>query len=301
MLPVIYIDGVSLADLGVVLAPDSYKSVLQWASLKSVQSNDWAEHDYIEPDLITPCLDKRNVTLNFHANGLEGYERFLDHIREKAVFTWNFADLGVTLPLRVQSNSLKSVGKKWQSFSVAFVDDAPYTGRNAVSPFPQLGNNILMLDAYNLNYFGITVLDGTMLSLRQTGKVKERLTVSANNIDGAKYDTEGDVMTASNDITIKCLLRAPTMQTAVSNYFALLNYIRRAGLRRIVVNANFKTYDCYYKSQTCDNVTAKLASGMAGIAFSMTFSVVDKLMLNVLVDDAAEYALTDTQGVFLGR
>ena len=91
----IYIDGIPLSDLGVVLAPDSYRSVLQFPSLKSVKTNDWAEYDYIEPDLDSPTLDKRTVTLNFHANGIDGYERFIAYLERKSLFTWNFAELGV--------------------------------------------------------------------------------------------------------------------------------------------------------------------------------------------------------------
>ena len=301
MLPNIYIDDVPLLDLGVVLAPDSYKSLLQWSVLKSIQTNDWQEHDYVEPDLINPCLDKRNVTLNFHANGLEGYERFIDRLMSKAVFAWNFADLGVVLNLRVQSNNLKSTTAKWQSFSVVFVDDAPYAPQRAVTSNLRLGNDVLSLDAYSLGFFGITVLDGTLDSLRQIGKVKERLTISAGNTDGQQYDTEGDVVTASNDITIKCLIRAADMPTCVSNYYALLNYIRRAGLRRIVITKDYRAFDVYYKSETCENVIMKLGSGNAGIVFNVTFSVVDKMRLNVLVDDGAMFALTDNQGTLLGR
>lgn len=301
MLPNIYIDNTPLSDLGVVLAPDSYKSLLQWSVLKSIQTNDWQEHDYIEPDLINPCLDKRSVTLNFHANGVDGYERFMDYLMSKAVFTWNFADLGVELNLRLQSNSLKSTTAKWQSFSIAFADDAPYAPQRAVFSNLRLGNDILTIDAYSLGFFGITVLDGTIASLRQIGKVKERLAVSSNNTDGQQYDTDGDVVTASNDFTIKCLIRAADMPTCVSNYYALLNYIRRAGLRRIVINKDYRAFDVYYKTETCESVIMKLASGNAGIVFNITFSVVDKMRLNVLVDDGAMFALTDGHGTLLGR
>ena len=295
----ISIDGIELSEFGVFLAPDSYKSLLQWSSLKPIQTNDWSEVDYIEPDLLNPVLDKRSVTLNFHANGLEGYERFIDHLTQKAVFMWNFADLGVNLNLRIANNNLKKTNEKWQSFSITFIDDAPYTKSSVVYSHNYLGNDVLMIDAYNFGFFGISVLDGTLASMRQIGNVKERLTISANNIDGVKYDTDGDVKIKSNDFTIKCLLRAPNIKTAVSNYYALLYYIRRSGLRRIVIKSNLKTFDCYYKSATCENVHLKLASGAAGIAFTIVFTVVGKGLLKIIGNDGANEYLTDEQGVFL--
>lgn len=299
MLPVIYIDGVSLADLGVVLAPDSYRSVLQFPSLKSVKTNDWAEYDYIEPDLDSPTLDKRTVTLNFHANGIDGYERFIAYLESKSLFTWNFAELGVSLPLRIESNGLKHTSHKWQSFSVSFVDDAPYHPDGSVIVSRQFGGGGFLMDGVPLDYYGVCILDGTLEKIRQIGKVKDRLTVSENSRDGAVYDYGGALKTASNDIQIKCLIRAANMPTLINNYYALLKRLKSPHLRRIFVTSTLEVIECYYKSATCEDVHLHLASGAAGIAFTLTMTVVNKGVMRVLGDDAEDYYLTDEQGVFL--
>lgn len=295
----IYIDGIPLSDLGVVLAPDSYKSVLQFPSLKSVKTNDWAEYDYIEPDLDSPTLDKRTVTLNFHANGIDGYERFIAYLERKSLFTWNFAELGVSLPLRIESNGLKHTSRKWQSFSVSFVDDAPYHPDGSVIVSKHYGGGGFLMDGVPLDYYGVFVLDGTLEKIRQIGKVKERLTVSENSRDGAVYDYGGALKTASNDIQIKCLIRAANMPTLTNNYYALLNRLKSPRLRRIFVTATSEVIECYYKSATCEDVHLHLASGAAGIAFTLTMTVVNKGVMRVLGNDAETVCLTDGSGVYL--
>lgn len=295
----IYIDGIPLADLGVVLAPDSYRSVLQFPSLKSVKTNDWAEYDYIEPDLDSPTLDKRTVTLNFHANGIDGYERFIAYLERKSLFTWNFAELGVILPLRIESNGLKHTSRKWQSFSVSFVDDAPYHPDGSVIVSKHYGGGGFLMDGVPLDYYGVCILDGTLEKIRQIGKVKDRLTVSENSRDGAVYDYGGSLKTASNDIQIKCLIRAANIATLINNYYALLNRLKSPRLRRIFVTATSEVIECYYKSATCENVHRQLSSGAAGIAFTLTMTVVNKGVMRVLGDDAEDYYLTDGSGRFL--
>ena len=290
----ITVDNVALSDLGVVLAPDSYKSVLQFPSLKSVKVNDWAEYDYIEPDLDSPTLDKRTVTLNFHANGIDGYERFIAYLERKSLFTWNFAELGVVLPLRIESNGLKHTSRKWQSFSVSFVDDAPYHPDGSVIVSKHYGGGGFVMDGVPLDYYGVFVLDGTLI-----GKVKDRLTVSENSRDGAVYDYGGSLKTASNDIQIKCLIRAANMPTLINNYYALLNRLKSPHLRRIFVTSTMEVIECYYKSATCEDVHLHLASGAAGIAFTLTMTVVNKGVMRVLGDDADDYYLTDGSGKFL--
>lgn len=297
MTPNIYIDGTPLEDLGVVLAPDSYKSLLQFPALKSVKTNDWAEHDYIEPDLHNPTLSKRAVTLNFHANGLSGYERFISHLETKSNFTWNFADLGVLIVLRVESNNLKSTGAKWQSFSLTFYDDEPYSPNSIVLPQWNLGGGGITLDDEALDKFGVYVLDGTNIKIRQQGKVKQRLTIDENSADGAIYDGSGTVQIASNEIAVKCLIRAFDMTTCIANYYTLLNRIVAPELRTLYVDATHEMIDCYYKSATCEDVCLKLASGNAGIAFTLTFTVVDRRTMTFLSNDAATHTLTTDSGV----
>lgn len=295
----VYINNIPLIEKGVILAKDSYKSLLQWSSLKSVKSNSWAEHNYIEPDLLNPTLDKRTVTLNFHAQGLEGYENFMEYLLNHSSHVWTFTELGITINLRVMQNRLSNVNKKWQSFSVDFIDDEPYTQDVAAIDNSVFGGGGFTLDDYTFDYFGVWILDGTLTGFRPIPKIKERLNINENSRDGNVYDTDGDVRIDSGDITIKCLIRGRNLIECVNNYYSLLNYIKRPKSRLIFVKSTMEMIECYYKSSVCNEVHKKLASGLAGIAFSITFVIIDKGVIETLSNDGQRFVLTDSQGNYL--
>lgn len=295
----IYVNNILLLDLGVVLAPDSLKSLLQWSPLKSVAYNDWAEEDYIEPDLESPVLDKRTVTLNFHAQGLDGYEQFMEFLTVNSLTTWNFTDLGVTLNLRVENNNVKSVTRKWQSFSVVFVDDAPYAPNFTLHEKTNLGGGGFTIDDYDFADFGVWILAGTLDKIRPIGKVKERLIINEQTQQGAVYDYQAEPTFQNNDITIKCLIRAETAAECINNYFALLKYLIRPNSRYIYVSSTTENITCYYKSSTC-NAVAQFATGLFGIAFDINFVVINREVLFVLSSDREDnVALTDEDGKYI--
>ena len=89
------------------------------------------------------------------------------------------------------------------------------------------------------------------------------------------------------------------MPTLINNYYTLLNRLKSPHLRRIFVTSTMEVIECYYKSATCENVHLKLASGAAGIAFTIVFTVVGKGLLKIIGNDGANEYLTDEQGVFL--
>ena len=161
------INDIPLSELGAILAPDSYKSVLMWSKFKSLQSNDWAEYNYTEYDLTSPKLDKRSVTLNFHANGANGYNRFMEYLLQYVYSYYEFPDLGVTLRMRIDTNSLKSIDGKWQSFSINFFDDEPYRQQSAVVRFQNFRDTGYELDNVDLAKYGISILKGSYQSFVQ--------------------------------------------------------------------------------------------------------------------------------------
>lgn len=295
----IYVDGTDLWNLGVVLAPNSYKSVLQWAQLKSVKSNDWAEYDYIEPDLESPTLEKRNVTLNFHAQGLSGYETFISYLKEHSLQTWNFADLGIILSLRIDSNSLSHISPKWQSFSVSFVDNAPYSPQYDVVDCSEYGGGGIDFDNYECAFFGITILTDTLKSIRQIGKIKERLLIQQQSTDGAWYDNNGIKQVSSTDFTVRCLMRAKNVATLINNYFAFLRFLIRPNVRNIFVGDTMEILECYYKSSTCNEFCKRLSSGAVGIAFDIIFTLTGKGLLRLIASDSMEHTLVSDDGVYL--
>lgn len=288
----VYINGIPLSDFGVVLGKDSYKSLLQWSPLKAVKTNDWAEYDYIELDLDNPTLDKRTVTLNFHAQGVEGYETFMEYLQNHSYNSFSFPELGITLNLRVDGNTLQTVNRKWQSFNIAFIDDLPYSPNTEVTDCSYYGGSGYVVDSTKLSTYGVYILKDTLKSIRAVGKVKQRLLINENSQNGAVYDYTGQVNTASSDFQVKCLIRALNAKTCVRNYYALLRFLTKRGLRKITVQSTLEVLGCYYKSATCENVHLQLASGAAGIAFTITFTLTDKGVLRVLSDDDSRVILS---------
>lgn len=270
------INDIALSDLGAVLAPDSYKSVLTWAKFKSIESNDWAEYNFAEYDLSQPTLDKRSVTLNFHANGDDGYKRLIGYLLQYVYSFYEFPELGVTLRLRVDTSSLNHIGK-WQSFSVTFYDDAPYFQVSPSLSEMHLADTGYTLDGVDLSRYGIAILKDTIKTLMQKQGVKERLTISENSMDGAIYDAGGDQMFKVGTFTLKCLLRAQNLVSAVRNYYYLYNLLRQSGTRRIYAEKIDETIECFYNQCTVNNVHKELASGFAGIAADISFTIVARL------------------------
>lgn len=268
------INDIPLSELGAVLAPDSYKSVLTCTKFKSLQSNDWAEYNYTEYDLSSPTLDKRTVTLNFHANGADGYSRFMEYLLQYVYSYYEFPELGVTLRMRIDTNSLKNIDGKWQSFSINFFDDEPFTQSNAVVRFQDFADTGYTLDGTDLAVYGISILKGTLQTIVQKPQLKERLTISENSMDGAIYDQGGEIRFKQQTITLKCLLRAETLAIARANYYYLFELLKQSGKRRLVVTEKNLALDCFYNSGTCNAVHKKMSSGFAGIAFDLTLNIV---------------------------
>lgn len=290
------INGIGLTELGAILAPESYKSVLQWAKFKSIASNDWAEHNYAEYDLSKPTLDKRSVTLNFHAKGENGYRQVINYLLEYVYSFYEFPELGITLRMRVDGNSLSSIEGTWQSFSVNFVDDAPYRQQAAVVSLQNFKLTGYTLDGTDLAKYGIAILKGTLQSVIPKSSVKERLTISENSMDGAFYDSRGVIRLKPQSITLKCLLRAQTLPVAVANFFYLLELFKQSGKRRIFVEILQDTIDCFYSSCTVGAVHKQLNSGNAGIAFDITVNVIKRNVTTVLgSDDLTKALVKDTE------
>lgn len=293
------INNIPLRELGCVLAPDSYKSALQWSKIKSIASNDWAEYNYAEYDLSRITLDKRSVTLNFHATGKDGYRQFLNYLMQYVYSYYSFPELGITLRMRVDNNSIKSIGDKWQSFSITFFDDEPYRQQSSVFQMQEFAPTGYTLDGKDLSIYGIQILRGTLQSVTQKAQVKERLTINENSMNGVIYDINGDTKLKQQTFTLKCLLRAQNLTQTVANYYYLYELLRQTGTRRIHIKKLNENIDCFYNSSTVQAVHSQLASGLAGIAFDIVFQVEKRGFFTVLGNDSLTTAITNEDNDYL--
>ena len=313
------INNIPLRELGCVLAPDSYKSALQWAKFKSIRSTDWAEYNYAEYDLEKPTLDKRTVTLNFHANGSDGYRWFMEYLMQYVYSYYYFPELGLTLRMRIDQNSLKSIDGKWQSFSINFIDDEPHPQQPLTVSFQDFPETGYALDGVDLATYGISILKGTLQTIVKKPNIKERLLINENSMDGTIYDGNAEYRYKPNTFTLKCLLRAEDLTSAVANYYYIYELLRQSGTRRIQaqspalyllgeedgqevwVRMPAENIDCWYNQCTVNAVHKRLSSGLAGIAFDISFNIVSRAVVTVLGTDDETTALTSDTSLLVGN
>lgn len=288
------IDGIPLTDRGMWLGGDSYKSLLQWPSLKPVGTNNWAEDDGVEVDLSNPCLDVRNVVLNFVGSG-ETYEDFVNELTLTSSHDFHFPELGIHLALRLDTASVKVLTSRVQAFSLTFIDDGPYI-QNAVplrDCYWQRPQGI-SIDGRDYSEYGATVLRGTYLNLRTMPAVKKRLVTASQYTDGADYDLQGSVRFEPADVVVKLLIRQETAIECVRAYYTLLRDMTQPGAHEVFVEEWLASYGCHYKSASVQRVCHGLGSGLWGIAFDVTLTVTDRSAgaIEILTTDDGEFFLT---------
>lgn len=291
----LFVDGIPLTNRGMWLGPGSYKSLLTWPALKPVQTNDWAEYNGVEVDLSEPQLSPRKISLSFVCTGEAGYERLIDEMREGSLHSFMFKELGFELNLRLIENSINGLSSRIQGVGLMFSDDEPFDGSSlpffeATDSWRRCG---VLLDDIDLGYFGVTVLNGTYKGLRAIPSIRQRLTTSSEYQNGQDYDNEGSVLMTASDATLKLLIRQPSAQMCVSAYYSLLRIMASPGEHKLCVEQFDDEYAFFYKSEAVSNVCQFLTSGLWGIAFDVTVTIIDR------PTHLAIYLTNDNNGIVL--
>jgi hypothetical protein len=247
----LYIDGKDVyKQFGVyVSGDDGWNDLIAMPPLKSVDSNDWQEEDGIEPDLSSPVLDTREVSIKFAVAGI--YSRYFDFIAllsDGAKHTFNCAYIGRTYELRLVSAGNLDYAKILGFVTLKFADDSPlpnYTYTPPVSSIAPLDD--YAIDGANFTDYGVRVLQGTLSEVIKNSDVKINLLRNIQTKSGAIYDSKV-VVYKSKDVKIYCLMRAGTLEELWRNYDALLYDLTRPGERTLWVNELEQEFPCYYKS-----------------------------------------------------
>lgn len=303
---------------GVVVSDGGLASLVQWPSLKEVESNDWFEEDGLEADLSAPRLASRDVEIPLslvRGNDILGLLAMLGSRTFHEVYS---PDLGMTFRLRyVSCGSVSTVNGDVGTASVTMADDFPLWNftRNglASTSVPACG---IIINLRDLSAYGVRVLQGTVDSFRQAAESKTPLTRDIAARDGLITDgVTGGGLTVekgpsydnpamrkrSRSVTVKCLMSRMTAAAFAKNWRTLLYDLTRPDGRTVTVAALERSFRCYYSSCSVERFYS--ATGGLWCEFTLTivitggFRLDDEDMILATEDGIAVYTEDDEYAI----
>lgn len=250
----LYIDGVDVYEAyGVSVSDSAYDDLVCLPSLKPISFNDWQEQNGIDPDLSSPIIAAKSITLPFNIKGgKDSYYGFISSITDGAYHSFYFAAIGHTRVLRLVSSDDYDTIRDLGSFTLTFSDDDPMSGYVYVAPQSKvkpLGD--FLLDGVDLASYGVRVMQGTMDSIKRAPDVKTNLSRDISVRKGVLYDGER-VTFKSKTAQVKCFMRAAGAEEFWRNRNALLFDLVKMGSRILSVSELGKDIPCYYKGCSVD-------------------------------------------------
>ena len=270
----LYINGVDIsAQYGMVLLQDSYKDLVQYPSLKKIETISWAERNGIDVDLCSPKLDTKGITLKFAIHDrnstlvddfmcfLSGSYTLIEGKPNYSYHKFEFRELGQSYILRVEEQGGLKLYDNLGFFDLKLVDDFPQ--RDYIYSPPKDSTNLsqgyeltydyileneLYTETNDLADYGVMILDGTLDSIRKMPKIKHNLLRNIDTMSGALYDGGAAVRYEAKDVQLHCFMRTASVGEFCHNYNALLHDLTRPNPRTLYVDSTGDEYPCYYKS-----------------------------------------------------
>lgn len=261
----LFVDGVDVySSFGVFVSKEGLNGLVDFPSIKQVDVNDWQEEDGEEPDLsgivvkqglngnpdiVRLALESKIFNISFIAHGQ--YSKFDDFIlllSDNAYHDFQFTGIGRVYKLRMVDQPDLSLIGDLGMFNVSFADDFPvsesyvYTGPTSTISLPD-GYDI---DNVSLSNYGVLVLKG-LSEIRRSPAVKISQFTDVVVINGVVYDEDGPVVFKAKDVTLECLMKAPTTAEFWMNYDALLYDLTKPNERNLFVNDILRGFSFYYK------------------------------------------------------
>lgn len=301
----LYIDGKDVfTELGVATLQGNYGELAAFPPLKAVKSNDWPEEDGREFDLSSVALNTKDITLEFGFFDEWKFNNFVNVLSNMGYHDFRFPHLGRTFRLRLSSQNSFEMYSRTQRSKFTFANDFPwpedYVYRQPSNPLPMPKG--YELDSVDLSEYGILILKGSNAEILKTPAVKKNLLRNFKREDGAVYDGEY-VKFQTKDVNLKCLMRAPDMDTFWRNRDALLHDLTGLSVKRddegyeysdaeriFYVDEWTEGYPCYYKSCKTEHF-----SPLGGIWWEFTLT----LVFTCFHLEDTEYLLASEEGEFI--
>ena len=189
MIGELYIDGYDARKyFAIVVAEESYKSIICPAKAKTPQYTDWKELNGYDYDLTTVAFESREIKLTLYTDNWSKSESLLHLLDDKGYHTFYFAHWDISLQLRyVQATPSKIVDGMMQ-FTLTLKEDKPH---NYIGYVGEQGIKYqrYKLAGISLAKYGWTALFETDKALYAKAKAKENLSIKRKNDNGEEYDT----------------------------------------------------------------------------------------------------------------
>lgn len=231
---------------------EDYSDLFSWPGLKPFYINNWHEQNGIEPDLSSPKLNTRNLTIKFAFIGENRYSTFLDKIASAPVYhTFNFAEIGRTYTLRYISSDFSEL-KIFGRFSITFAEDDHLSGYSYVAPTNSIAQSCgYQLDSKDLADFGVMITDATLKNVMNLPTVKDNLLVNIDSQSGVYYDDD-IIKFKEKDVEIGVFIEATSLTELWKNQKALLYKLTQSGARTLYIDDTDTSYQCFYKGFAVD-------------------------------------------------
>lgn len=289
---------------GMISIWGSYNDLVAFPSLKTPESNDYPEEDGQEFDLSSVALDSKNVTFEFGFFSEWKFNEFVAAISDMGYHEFHFPQLGRTFKLRLSSQNSFEMFNSSERSKFTFVDDFP---RSVDYIYQAPVNSIYMPKGYEIDNkdftdYGVMILQGSKAEVLKSPAVKKNLLQDFKRKDGAIYDGEV-VKFQTKEVNLKCLMRAPDIDTFWKNRDALLHDLTKLSPktdnegyeysdaeRTLYCDEWSEGYPCYYKNCKTDSFDP---IGVVWWAFTLT------LVFTCFRLEDTEYLLASEGGEFI--
>lgn len=185
----LYIDGYDARDyFAIVVAEESYKSIICPAKAKTPKHTDWKELNGYDYDLTTVAFESREIKLTLYTDNWDRTRSLLALVADKGYHTFNFVNWDIELHLRYKQATPSKIVDGMMQFTLTLQEDNPhlyagYIGEQGIK------YQRYKLAGISLAKYGWTALFDTDKALYAQAKAKENLTIKRKNDNGEEYDT----------------------------------------------------------------------------------------------------------------
>ena len=241
---------------GIFVQNGGYSGVVQWPSLKAVDTNDWPEEDGIDPDLSDPRLDSKEFSISFCCVDHDKTILLFQTLTDEAYHTFDFRDIGVKKELRLVSQPNVNTISPLQVFDLQLADDnyLKWFEYDTLIPIPSCTQRGFQIDTIDLSEYGVWLTAGTLDQVLKAPAVKPNLKVSTKTIKGSIYE-DSSVQFQSKDVVMKCTLISPSLEVFWNNYYSLLYDLTQPYNRDVYMEDSGELFEAYYKSSRVSRFT----------------------------------------------